>query len=356
MRLHVVSICTTQTTQEYIHCAYTQKVRKFCNMMMSLGDEVFLYASEQNEAACTELIPCITREQQREFLGMEKATDNLKQSGSNWSEGIRLFNKNAINGIRDRLEPGDLICLIGGSGHQSIAEAFPDIKSIEFGIGYRIFFAKYKVFESYAWMHFCYGLRNIRHDQQGKIFDTVIPNYFEPSEFPYSKEKDDYYLFIGRLIDSKGYQIAIETCKKMNKRLVIAGQGQPPDYGEYVGVVGVKERGELMSKAQAVFVPSLYVEPFGGVHVEAMLCGTPVITTDWGAFPENNMQGKTGYRCRSQKDFIDALENVKQLDSEEIHEYALSRYSTEVVKYQYRNYFQSIIDTEKDNWHTLEKS
>jgi len=48
--LHVVSLPHTQTTQKYLACAYTQKIVKFCNMMKFLGNTVYLYASEDNEA------------------------------------------------------------------------------------------------------------------------------------------------------------------------------------------------------------------------------------------------------------------------------------------------------------------
>lgn len=48
-----------------------------------------------------------------------------------------------------------------------------------------------------------------------------------------------------------------------------------------MGSVGVKERAELMAYADAVMVPTTYLEPFGGVVIEAMLSGTPAITTDF---------------------------------------------------------------------------
>ena len=56
MRFHVVSLTHTQTTKQFVNCAYTEKVRRFCNMMKSLGHDVYLYAGEQNEAEVTELI------------------------------------------------------------------------------------------------------------------------------------------------------------------------------------------------------------------------------------------------------------------------------------------------------------
>ena len=40
MRLHVVSLPHSQTTRGFDTCAFTAKVRKFADMMRSLGHEV----------------------------------------------------------------------------------------------------------------------------------------------------------------------------------------------------------------------------------------------------------------------------------------------------------------------------
>ncbi len=54
MRFHVVSLPHTQTTTEYTSCAFTEKVRRFCIMMKSMGHEVYLYSGEYNQAPCDE--------------------------------------------------------------------------------------------------------------------------------------------------------------------------------------------------------------------------------------------------------------------------------------------------------------
>ena len=53
----------------------------------------------------------------------------------------------------------------------------------------------------------------------------------------------------------------------------------------YYPASGAEERLPLLGNAESVLMPTYYLEPFGGVHVEAQLCDTPVITTDWSAFP-----------------------------------------------------------------------
>lgn len=367
MTFHVVSLPHTQTTKEYLPCAYTQKVVNFCRMMKSLGHRVFLYASEDNDAPCDELITCITKNQQRVML---RANDWKKDFFAiDWKSELPYWtamNNSAIEGITARVKDRDFICLIGGVCQKPIADAFPNHQSVEFGIGYEGVFSNFRVFESYAWMHTMYGQMG---QKDGRYYDAVIPNYFDPADFPVCEayEKEDYFLYIGRMISRKGAHIAADVCKRAGVRLVMAGQGVQTnengrivadgftiegDHVEHVGTVDVKRRGELMSKAQAVIVPTQYIGPFEGVHVESMLCGTPVITTDWGVFTETVDHGKTGFRCRTLGEMLWAMRSVKNLDSAAIRSNAISRWSLDSVRYQYQEYFERLLDLWEKGWYT----
>jgi len=334
-------------------------------MMKSLDHEVFLYASEDNTAPCDELITCITKKQQLELIG----ENNWKKDffAIQWDSNLpywQTMNNNAIKAISSRIQQKDFICVIGGNCQKPIADAFPAHITVEFGIGYEGIFAKYRVFESYAWMHHVYGLQGIK---TGLNYDTVIPNYFDPDDFPYSKKKDDYFLFVGRLIQRKGAHIAAEVCNRIGAKLIMAGQGVKEKIGNkiisdeitivgdnitHVGTVDVKYRGELMSKARAVFVPTQYVGPFEGVHVEAMMCGTPVITTDWGVFPETVWDGVTGFRTRTLGEMIWATKQVSQMDHAYIRQNAIKRFSLDVVRYRYEDYFEQLLNLWDKGWYT----
>jgi hypothetical protein len=56
MRFHVLAVPHTITTKEYSACAFTQKVLKFCAMMMARGHTVLHYGHEKSVVECTEHI------------------------------------------------------------------------------------------------------------------------------------------------------------------------------------------------------------------------------------------------------------------------------------------------------------
>ncbi len=356
MTFHVISLPHTQTTMEYEACAYTSKTRKFCNMMKSLGHKVYLYASEENESKVDELITIAPKKDQKKWFG----DNNFKQNFFNitWNiedEHWQVTNKRAITQIKKRIKKKDFICIIGGVCQKQIVDAFPAHMSVEYGIGYEGVFAPFRVYESYSHMHYVQGKLN---DDNGRFFDAVIPNYFEPENFAFKNKKEDYFLFLGRFIPRKGVEIAVEVTKRLGKRLVLAGQGVNKIegntiYGDHnfsvsgdhilhVGHANVAQRSALLRNATATFMATTYIEPFGGVAIESLLCGTPVIATDFGAFAENIQHGVHGYRFRTIGEAVWAGKNVHKLNNKKIHQYAVNNFSVDRAKYMYQAYFEQL--------------
>lgn len=365
-RFHVVSLPHTQTTAEYTACAYTQKVIKFCKMMKDRGHEVFLYASEDNEAPCDELITIASKKEQKKWFGENDFTKEF--FNINWDpkdEHWQIPNARAVTEIAKRARPTDFVCLIGGVCQKQVADGLPEMMSVEFGIGYSGVFAKYRVFESYAWMHYVQGTLG---DDNGRAYDAVIPNYFDPDDFTLQEKKDNYYLFIGRMIRRKGPDIAAEVTKRIGAKLVMAGQGVEAIEGEkiiakeltvegthikHLGHANVAQRNELMRRAKAVFLCTTYLEPFGGTSIEPMFCGTPVITTDWGAFPENIVHGEVGYRTRTLGEAVWAANNLDKLASPKvIRKYAVDNFGMARVGELYQAYFEQLSTLWDEGWYS----
>jgi len=342
MRFHVVSLPHTNTTKEFANCAYTAKVRYFCDMMHSLGHEVFLYGGTKNEANVTELITCLSEQERLDFLDGKHF---VHAPFDNTLPAWQIFNNTAIKEISKRIEQKDFICLIGGTTQKPIADAFPQHMTVEYGIGYGGTFAKYRVFESYAWMHSIYAMHKNPTTVDGNFYDAVINGYFDPSMFPLQEKKEDYYLYLGRMIPRKGVDIASQVCDQLGVKLIMAGPGDYiPKYGEYIGTVDTEARTRLLQGAIATFTPTIYIEPFCNVHIESMAVGTPVITTDFGVFTETVIDGFNGYKCHNMREFKKAAEQVKSLDHKEISIDTHSKYSIDTIKYKYDAYFNRLLD------------
>ena len=114
---------------------------------------------------------------------------------------------------------------------------------------------------------------------------------------------------------------------------------------------GPEKRGELLSHAKALLAPTFYIEPWGNVAVEAQMCGTPCITTDWGSFTENVRHGIAGMRCRTLREFLDAIDIVPNFDHKEIRQYAIDHWSLETIKPQYERYFDRLFTLYNKGWY-----
>ena len=140
-----------------------------------------------------------------------------------------------------------------------------------YGVGYFGTFARFRVFETYSHQAAVYGTQSREPDSFA--YDAVIPNSYDPDEFPFCKGgRDNYLLYLARLNQRKGVFTAIEIARAAGLPLVIAGQGvadrtgnlltteegcviELSDQVSYVGAVGPGRRAVLMGRARALLQP-----------------------------------------------------------------------------------------------------
>ena len=274
------------------------------------------------------------------------------------------FYQSCIENINRNKKDNDFLLCSQGVYHLPIADSVKLFLTCESGIGYRGSIKKwYRAFESSYIQNYAYGFENGNACANGSYYDRVIPNYFDPDDFEFSDKKENYYLFIGWLIKRKGILTAYLTAKTMGIKLVIAGQGgiilpnghlvdnHPQEFDipndsdwEYIGYVDIEKRKKLMAGAIAVFTPTEYLECFAGTHVEAMLSGTPPITTNFGVFPgtiPDCINGKIGFRCNTLQDFVNAAEMAKLANHYEIRKYG-ERFLMDNVKFEFQQWFEDL--------------
>lgn len=333
--LHILSSPNKPVRLENRTDPFSVAVVKFVINMEKLGYRCIAYTVPGSEVPCQSVI-C------------------LDHINSDTGPNIQQYNQRAGSEIAQRKNPGDFILCFHGWENKGAAEANPDLRIVEPSIGYDItaVFAPYRVFTSYAQMHMFYGHKNMLLNPSW--FDAVIPNAFTSSEFTYDNHKEDYFLIFGRIIENKGIHIAIQATQATGQKLVIAGPGSLKDLGytsmpphvECVGICDWQQRRSLMSKAKAILGPTYYVEPFGNMVVEGYFSGTPAITTDWGGFIDTVVPGVTGYRCREFKEFLEAIDRIQEIKSQDCLRFAMDNYEETVVHRKFDQYFLKLRDSD----------
>jgi glycosyltransferase involved in cell wall biosynthesis len=349
MRFHVLGLAHTISTPEYSTCAFTQKVVKLCRLLKAQGHYVIHYGHQDSIVECDEHVTVVNRYDFDKAYGAHDWRKNGWVSYDVFKDWTyKVFNTRAPLEIEIRKQRGDFVLCSFGFGHKEVADKCgPDLIVVEPGIGYPTGgFAKYRIFESYAIMHAYQGQKAIEFASNDFWYDAVIPNYFDLTDFEYSSAKDDYFLFLGRVNDGKGIHIAEQIAAATSTKLIVAGPGkreQPAEGVEYVGVASPQVRTELLTKAKALLCPSTFLEPFCGVQIEAMLSGTPVISSDRGAFAEYNLHGTTGYRCKTFEQFEWAARNIGNINPDVCREHG-KKFSLENIGPMFNEYFRSVSD------------
>ena len=166
-----------------------------------------------------------------------------------------------------------------------------------------------------------------------------VRNGIDPGEYCYSETKQDYLLFLASVdwAHHKGLNVALATAKRSGKKLVVAGTSRSQTVidevaelckasgAEYLGDVRGKQKAELLANAHALLFPTRVNEAFGLVIAEALMSGTPAIASDCGACPEL-IDSTSGFLCRTEDDFVFAVERAGQIQPRTCRERALRNF------------------------------
>lgn len=173
------------------------------------------------------------------------------------------------------------------------------------------------------------------------IYPPVDIDFWTPDS---SANREDYFLYAGRLVPYKRVDIAIAAANLSGLPLVVAGSGP-----ELVGLQRTAgpsvrfvtnpsdfELRELYRRARALVFPG--VEDFGMTLVEAQACGTPVIANARGGAREAVRDGVTGVLLAdsSAEGFSHALATF------EPERYALSEMRAHVTAFSVQRFDRAI--------------
>jgi glycosyltransferase involved in cell wall biosynthesis len=175
----------------------------------------------------------------------------------------------------------------------------------------------------------------------------------------FAETPGSYLVFVGRITPEKGPDRAIKIARKVGIPLKIAAKVDPserkyyeevikPMLGEndplieFLGPVNERRKQELMQNALALLLPINWPEPFGMVFIEALACGTPVLTCPHGSVPELLQDGVTGYIRETDDELVEAARAVAAIDRASCREHVRQRFDIREMALKYVDVYAKI--------------
>jgi len=168
------------------------------------------------------------------------------------------------------------------------------------------------------------------------------------------EKKEDFYLFLGRLVPQKRVDLLIQAFRKMpSKKLIIAGEGRMKNQLQemalgcanitFLGFVPDTEVPSLLGRAKALLFPQL--EDAGITALEAVAAGTPVIAFGKGGVLTTLEEGKNAlfFLEQNPESLLAAIEKFEDVS-----------FSRSDIQEGVKKYDQKVFDEKMQNF-VLEK-
>lgn len=188
--------------------------------------------------------------------------------------------------------------------------------------------------------------------------------------YRYHSAPGRYLAFLGRISPEKSPDVAVRVAKTVGLPLKIAAKIDPVDREyfethiapllahpliEYVGEISDAEKDTFLGEAAAVLCP-YQPEPFGLVLIEALACGTPVITSRHGSFPEIIEDGRTGFLCDTIEQMIRAVERIEEIDRRRCRQAFETRFTATRMARDYVTVYERLLRASDHARHRKEEA
>jgi glycosyltransferase involved in cell wall biosynthesis len=187
----------------------------------------------------------------------------------------------------------------------------------------------------------------------------VIHHGVDLDRFPPGAGGGGFALFLGRMAPDKGVDAAARIAHAAGVPLKIAAKMREPaerEYFrdvvkpllgggvEYIGEIGTPEKHLLLGEATCLLNPIAWDEPFGMVMIEALACGTPVVTTPLGSASEIVDDGVIGFVRADEDDLAAAVLDTSTLDRAACRAACEDRFSMQRMANDHAELYGSLLE------------
>jgi glycosyltransferase involved in cell wall biosynthesis len=162
---------------------------------------------------------------------------------------------------------------------------------------------------------------------------VVVHPPVDTNDFRPSQTSGTYYVMWGRHVPYKRFDLAIDACTRLNKRLIVLGEGpetkslkqRAGKSVEFMGKVSSADLKKWASEGQAFLFPG--EEDFGIAPVEAMAAGLPIIAFGSGGALDYVKDGENGvlFSTQTVDDLCSAIKKFETLSFDKNHISACAR-------------------------------
>lgn len=174
-------------------------------------------------------------------------------------------------------------------------------------------------------------------------FAGVVENGVDVAALRPGRQRGGFAIALGRVCPEKAFHRALDAARQAGVPMLLAGEvfayaehrryfathvrPRLDEQRRFLGPIGLARKRALLAEAACLLAPSEVEETSSLVAMEALACGTPVITFGAGALTDIVEHGRTGFVVADEAEMAEAIGQVASIDRMACREVAARRFA-----------------------------